>query len=548
MLIPLRVLILEDRPEDAELVLYELRRAGFDPSHQRVETEADYLARLHEDLEVILADYSLPQFDALGALRLLQERGLDIPFIVVTTSLSEEVAVECMKQGAADYLLKDRLARLGLAVRRVLQEKKLREEKRRAEAALHEQAQVAAALARVGREMISSLDTPVILNRLCQITTEVLACDCSHTFLEDPAEQTYAAVSGYGDTPEQWEALRVLKIPRTTLAGLLARLDGEEVTQARVAKPEGQLPTAVPPQLGVTVSLYTALRRGGKIIGLQTAAYRGRQEPFTPQQERIARGIAQIGSLALENARLLEQAERANRLKDDFLATMSHELRTPLSIVIGYTDLLLEDSFGSLTAAQRNFLQRLRSAALAELKLIVTMLDISRLEAGRLPIDRRQVQLPELLHEVTSVCRVIVIVRQHFVDDRHTVQPGASLFLTDLLPSAPPCTKPQDGFFPYHSIIFSPYKEEQICLRPHSLQQILFGACPQGWRAWIVSSGEASHRNICTCWKEARARARPPSGSSSCWKEPARASAASLSPSPRPSRPWRRLPTPTAGP
>ena len=68
VLIPLRVLILEDRPEDAELVLYELRRAGFDPSHQRLETEADYLARLHEDLEVILADYSLPQFDALGAL------------------------------------------------------------------------------------------------------------------------------------------------------------------------------------------------------------------------------------------------------------------------------------------------------------------------------------------------------------------------------------------------------------------------------------------------------------------------------------------------
>lgn len=222
MLTPLRVLILEDRPEDAELVLYELRRAGFDPSCQRVETEADYLARLQRDLDVILADYSLPQFDALRALQLVQERDFDIPFIVVTTSLSEEVAVECMKQGAADYLLKDRLARLGLAVRRALQEKKLRDEKRRAEVALHEEAQVAAALARVGQEMISSLDTPVILNRLCQLTTEVLACDCSHTFLENPAGQTYTAVSGYGDTPEQWEALRVLKIPRAALASLLA--------------------------------------------------------------------------------------------------------------------------------------------------------------------------------------------------------------------------------------------------------------------------------------------------------------------------------------
>lgn len=402
MFTPLRVLILEDRPEDAELMLYELRQAGFDPSWQRVETEADYLARLQGDLQVILADYSLPQFDALRALQLLQERDLDIPFIVVTTSLSEEVAVECMKQGADDYLLKDRLARLGLAVQRALQEKNLRDEKRRAEAALHEEAQVAAALAQVGQEMISSLDTPVILNRLCQLTTEVLTCDCSHTFLADPAEQTYAAVSGYGDTPEQREALRVLKIPRAALASLLAGLDGDEVTQVMVAKPGDQLSTTVPMQLGVTVGLYTALRRGGKIIGLQTAAYRGRQEPFTPQQERIARGIAQIGSLALENARLLEQAERANRLKSDFLATISHELRTPLNIIMGYTSLLLEENFGPMTEKQADPLRRVDKNARWLHDLITATLDVSRLETGRLPVEVRVVGLPELLREVEA--------------------------------------------------------------------------------------------------------------------------------------------------
>ncbi len=116
MSVPLRVLILEDRPADAELMLHELRRAGFEPHWQRVETEADYLAHLHADLDVILADYALPQFNALRALALLQEHDLDIPCIVVTGAVSEEAAVECMKQGAADYLLKDRLARLGSAV------------------------------------------------------------------------------------------------------------------------------------------------------------------------------------------------------------------------------------------------------------------------------------------------------------------------------------------------------------------------------------------------------------------------------------------------
>ncbi|MER3459298.1 MAG: hypothetical protein C4309_12305, partial [Chloroflexota bacterium] len=138
MATPLSVLILEDREGDAELMLHELRRAGFKPRWQRVETEQDYLAYLTPTLDVILADYALPQFDALRALHLLQKCGLDIPFIVITGSISEEVVVECMKQGAADYLLKDRLDRLGPAVTQALKQRQLREEKRRAEAALRE--------------------------------------------------------------------------------------------------------------------------------------------------------------------------------------------------------------------------------------------------------------------------------------------------------------------------------------------------------------------------------------------------------------------------
>ncbi|MBD1880647.1 EAL domain-containing protein [Coleofasciculus sp. FACHB-T130] len=131
---PLQILLLEDSLADAELTLHELRLAGFKPDWQRVETEADYLAQLHPGIELILADYSLPQFDALRALQLLQERGLDIPFIVITGTVSEEVVVECMKQGAADYLLKDRLMRLGSAVAQALQAKQMRDQKRQSEA------------------------------------------------------------------------------------------------------------------------------------------------------------------------------------------------------------------------------------------------------------------------------------------------------------------------------------------------------------------------------------------------------------------------------
>jgi PAS domain S-box-containing protein len=134
--IPLRVLVLEDRPVDAELILYEMKHSGYDCVSKRVDTQEDYLEAIEECPDIILADYSLPQFTAMQALHLLQERGLDIPFIVVTGTISEEAAVETMIQGAADYLLKDRLSRLGQAVQRTLQQKALRDEKRKSEQAL----------------------------------------------------------------------------------------------------------------------------------------------------------------------------------------------------------------------------------------------------------------------------------------------------------------------------------------------------------------------------------------------------------------------------
>jgi PAS domain S-box-containing protein len=130
---PLRVLILEDEPADAELMAQELRRAGFDPEWERVATETEYLALLDPALDLILADYRLPQFDGLLALRFLQERGLDIPFILVSGTIGEELAVSAMKQGATDYLLKDRLARLGQAVAHALEQRRLRSEGKQAE-------------------------------------------------------------------------------------------------------------------------------------------------------------------------------------------------------------------------------------------------------------------------------------------------------------------------------------------------------------------------------------------------------------------------------
>jgi PAS domain S-box-containing protein len=135
---PLKILIAEDSPADAELVLRELRRTGFDLEWDRVDTEADFLGRLRPELDVILSDYAMPQFSGPRALELLRESGLDIPFIIVSGTIGEEVAVEVMKLGASDYLLKDRLGRLGLAIEQAMEKARLRREHKRVQASLHE--------------------------------------------------------------------------------------------------------------------------------------------------------------------------------------------------------------------------------------------------------------------------------------------------------------------------------------------------------------------------------------------------------------------------
>ena len=138
----LRVLILEDRPGDADLMVQRLEDEGFDPRWVRVETEAAYVAELEATPDLILAAWSAARFSGLQALHAVRGRGLDIPFVIVSGSVGDEVAVEALHEGADDYVLKDRLARLGPAVRRAVEGRRLREEQRWAESGLQQAAVV----------------------------------------------------------------------------------------------------------------------------------------------------------------------------------------------------------------------------------------------------------------------------------------------------------------------------------------------------------------------------------------------------------------------
>jgi two-component system cell cycle sensor histidine kinase/response regulator CckA len=131
---PIKILIVEDSEDDATLLVEELRSAGFDPTWKRVETETDYCNQLKEQPDVIFSDFTLPQFSTPLASKLLRQSKLDIPFIIVSGTIGEEHAVESMRGGATDYVLKNRLFRLGPVVARALLEKRNRIERKQIEA------------------------------------------------------------------------------------------------------------------------------------------------------------------------------------------------------------------------------------------------------------------------------------------------------------------------------------------------------------------------------------------------------------------------------
>ena len=133
---PLRVLIVEDSQDDTLLIVRELRKSGWDPTYQRVETAVTMAGALDsQPWDLVISDYSMPQFGGAAALSLFKQKGLDIPFISVSGAIGEDLAVEMMKAGAHDYVMKNNLARLSVAVTRELRAAEERRETLRLEAA-----------------------------------------------------------------------------------------------------------------------------------------------------------------------------------------------------------------------------------------------------------------------------------------------------------------------------------------------------------------------------------------------------------------------------
>jgi CheY-like chemotaxis protein len=130
----LSILIVEDSESDTELIIRQFQKANYDITYERVETDDQMMAAIEkQSWDLVIADYSLPEFNAPAALAILQKSGLDIPFVVVSGAIGEETAIEIMKAGAHDYIMKNNMSRLVPAIERELKEAESRVQRKQAE-------------------------------------------------------------------------------------------------------------------------------------------------------------------------------------------------------------------------------------------------------------------------------------------------------------------------------------------------------------------------------------------------------------------------------
>ena len=299
---PLHILHLEDNPKDAELIQAILETEGILSHVTRVDTQADFFASLEQGgFDLILTDYTLPSFDGLSALKIALEKCPDVPFIFVSGTLGEEVAIEALKIGATDYILKQRLPRIVPSVHRALREAKERGERKRAEALLSEEKRLL--------EMIAKGNSlSMILDALCRLVEELSEGSLSSILLLDPDGNRLWHGAAPSLPKSYTDAIDGGFIGPAAGSCGTAAYRKEPVIVSDIAQDPlwaGYRDLALPHGLRACWST-PVLASDGRLLGTFAIYSREPGSP-TPQQQNIIEQITDLASIAIERKRAEEE-------------------------------------------------------------------------------------------------------------------------------------------------------------------------------------------------------------------------------------------------
>jgi PAS domain S-box-containing protein len=314
----LRVLLVEDSENDALLFLRELRRGGYEPLYERVSTSEEMERALEEassrrePWEVVVSDYYMPRFGALAALELLRRLGYDTPFVVVSGKIGEEAAVAMMRAGAQDYVAKEDMARLCLAIERELREAEGRRERKRAAEALR-------FLSEASAELSSSLDYRATLAGVARLAVPQLADWCAVDVLEEDGSTHRLAVEH--DNPEKvaWAHELQRRYPPDPDAsrgvpGVLRSGRSEfypeipdEMLVAAARDPEH---LRLMRRMGFTSAMIVPLVARGRTLGAITLVSAESGRRYERADLELAEELAHRAALAVDNARLYDEAQK----------------------------------------------------------------------------------------------------------------------------------------------------------------------------------------------------------------------------------------------
>ena len=374
------ILHLEDSFLDAELIRSRLAKDGLHVQIHRVDGRAEFLDALQgRRHDLILADYSLPSFDGLSALEIARDHAPHTPFLFVSGVMGEEVAIESLKQGATDYVLKHRIDRLTPAVRRALTEARERNERRKAEATLRERE-------RMHRLTLDSVRDYAILtmDTAGRITGSNAGAERVLGYREDELKGQPGSILY---TPEDIRD----GVPRRELDRAGARGTGDD-------------------------ERWHVRKDGVRFWGS------GLVMPLLDESGQL-RGFTKIVRDMTERKRAEEALREADRRKDEFLAMLAHELRNPLSAIHNAAQLARKPD---LPADRREWTQEVIANQVRHLThLVDDLLDVSRITRGKIRLRLQPLDLVAVLGRAIEAARPSIEARRHELDV--AIDPGPLL-------------------------------------------------------------------------------------------------------------------------